>query len=418
MRSRHTSLSHQRTGSRSSIQSNGEFPLSPGSVNGELANSIAGGSGQGRSLGNLEDELGDAFEEGEEDELEDMEEESQDVSLNREDSRSYYTKGRDQEAALNPVKSPISSPTLTSPNGAISSPKKQRKSRHTRTESRYDGSEYDDSDDNSTSATNLPPEVRMLIHDVEELVNQGSRLFLPASQQTAYLEAKPNSASKTRGKEPHTPPPMPAPSTRPTPDATVSSLLTRLRDLGQQATLETQASRLITAHTSLSTHVAHQTRALQTAAFPLLSPLNVATGAGPSQPDIDSVLQLLSQALELLPQPSFTSLNSLSHLTSTGRDAVASLATLSDSLHMSRQVEASAARRLKSARDTVGEIRKEYELEEVGRRFIENGAWDRKLEERQARRVCNEVTGGFEEVCESWRQRLVEAQARAAEVGA
>lgn len=48
---------------------------------------------------------------------------------------------------------------------------------------------------------------------------------------------------------------------------------------------------------------------------------------------------------------------------------------------------------------------------EEGVRWLQMGGWEEKLQERQAARVCGEVVGGFEEVCEGWRRRLVEGAA-------
>lgn len=62
-----------------------------------------------------------------------------------------------------------------------------------------------------------------------------------------------------------------------------------LRDLGSQSTVEGNASRLITAHSALTTHLAHQTRQLHSLTFPLLSPL----AAPPDAETIDKLLPLL-----------------------------------------------------------------------------------------------------------------------------
>lgn len=61
------------------------------------------------------------------------------------------------------------------------------------------------------------------------------------------------------------------------------------------------------------------------------------------------------------------------------------------------------------------ELQKEQELGEEGRRWIEDGQWEKRLREREGKRVCGEVVGGFERVCEGWRERLVQG---AVEIGA
>lgn len=61
------------------------------------------------------------------------------------------------------------------------------------------------------------------------------------------------------------------------------------------------------------------------------------------------------------------------------------------------------------------ELRKEQDLGEEGRRWIEAGQWERRLSEREGAKVCGEVVGGFERVCEGWRERLLQG---AVEIGA
>ena len=366
-------------------------------------------------MGNLEDELAGAWEEGDEDELLEEDEESARVDVEARHADFISDQPSDfagPPSGRNQAQDPATSPMLTLPNGKSSSPKKQRKRNNTRTsESMYDGSDYGEPD-SPPGSVDLPPELRILIRDVEELARQGSSMFLPHPHVASQAATDGSSTFFTKPRNPPLTPPPTRTSTLPSiSDPGFATLHQRLRDLGGQTTLEALTTRLITAHTSLTTHLAHQTRTLQAAAFPLLSPLSVQAGIGPSLEDAEALLPLLSEALESIPQPSFTSLNSLSHLTTTGKEAVSSLASLSDSLHMSRQVEVTAARRLKSARECAMEIRREYEFEEVGRKFVIDGGWDRRIKEREAKRICGEVTGGFEEVCEGWRRRLVDAAA-------
>jgi hypothetical protein len=76
---------------------------------------------------------------------------------------------------------------------------------------------------------------------------------------------------------------------------------------------------------------------------------------------------------------------------------------------MSRQTTTAAARKLKSARDVVAEMRRDEELREEGVRWLERGNWGERLARRECAHVCGEVVGGFEKVCEGWRERLVKA---------
>lgn len=167
--------------------------------------------------------------------------------------------------------------------------------------------------------------------------------------------------------------------------------------------------RLITAHTALTSHLTHQTRQLHSLSFPILSPL-----VAPPEPEVmDELLPMLITLSDLMPRPSTTAFNSLASLHSITSDLVQTLNYLSDTLHMSRQTTTTATRRLKSAKELVAEMREDEELREEGERWITRGNWGDRLRRRECAHVCGEVVGGFEEVCNSWRARLlaqVEAQ--------
>lgn len=81
---------------------------------------------------------------------------------------------------------------------------------------------------------------------------------------------------------------------------------------------------------------------------------------------------------------------------------------------MSRQTTTAAARRLKSARELVADMKREEEEREEGELWLTKGNWGERLGNRECAGVCGDVVGGFEEVCNGWRERLL-AQA---EVGA
>ncbi|MBE3043906.1 hypothetical protein IMZ48_15295 [Candidatus Bathyarchaeota archaeon] len=133
----------------------------------------------------------------------------------------------------------------------------------------------------------------------------------------------------------------------------------------------------------------------------------------PDPETIDELLPLLLALSEEMPTPSTPALNSLSALQSLTTDLIHTLNYLSDTLHMSRQTTATAGRRLKSAKELVAELRHEEELREEGERWITRGDWGERLEKRECAAVCGDVVGGFEEVCNGWREKLF-AQAEAA----
>jgi hypothetical protein len=86
---------------------------------------------------------------------------------------------------------------------------------------------------------------------------------------------------------------------------------------------------------------------------------------------------------------------------------VQTLNYLSDTLHMSRQTTTTATRRLRAARETVAELRRDEELREEGERWLDKGGWGERLQKRECALVCGDVVGGFEKVCDDWRERLV-----------
>ncbi|KAK1987335.1 hypothetical protein LZ30DRAFT_745798 [Colletotrichum cereale] len=177
-----------------------------------------------------------------------------------------------------------------------------------------------------------------------------------------------------------------------------------LRDLGSQAGVEGSATRLITAHSALTTHLTHQTRQLHNLTFPLLSPLV----PPPDSETIDELLPLLIELSESMPRPTTKAYDSLTALHTLTSDLVQSLNYLSDTLHMSRQTTTTATRRLKSAKELVAEIKREEELREEGERWLNRGNWSERLANRECAGVCGDVVGGFEEVCNGWRARLLE----------
>ncbi|KAK7967806.1 uncharacterized protein PG986_002083 [Apiospora aurea] len=182
-----------------------------------------------------------------------------------------------------------------------------------------------------------------------------------------------------------------------------------LRDLGSQSGVEGSTTRLITAHSALATHLAHQTRQLHNLTFPLLSPLVLP----PDAETIDELLPVLASLSDDMPRPTTAAYNSLTALHSVTSDLVQTLNYLSDTLQMSRQTTTTATRRLRSAKEMVAEMKREEELKEEGEAWLSRGNWGERLQNRECAGVCRDVVGGFEEVCNSWRARLL-AQAESA----
>ena len=75
---------------------------------------------------------------------------------------------------------------------------------------------------------------------------------------------------------------------------------------------------------------------------------------------------------------------------------------------MTRQTTTLATRRLKVAKEALSGLRADIDAAEEGIRWVEKGGWDEKLRGREAAQICASVVGGFEEVCEGWRESLME----------
>lgn len=129
--------------------------------------------------------------------------------------------------------------------------------------------------------------------------------------------------------------------------------------------------------------------------------------AAPEPEAIDELVPLLVSLSDEMARPSTAAFDSLSGLHALTSDLVQTLNYLSDTLHMSRQTTATATRRLKSAKELVAELRRDDDLREEGELWLTRGNWGERLQKRECAGVCGEVIGGFEEVCNSWRERLL-----------
>ncbi|AEO56167.1 hypothetical protein MYCTH_2300760 [Thermothelomyces thermophilus ATCC 42464] len=338
----------------------------------------AGAEGGGGGLGNLADELAGAFSDGEDD-YDGYEEGDYDDEAAGEQG----SEGR--APAINPQEPAAQSPRKEdgvrdsgvdvggSPSGAGKGHDSKRSLEpptpngrgHRRKGSEYDGSEYGSESD--FESTGMPARLIERMDEVESLARRGTERTGSAA------------------------------------DGAFKRVTEGLRDLSSQANVEGSATRLITAHTALTTHLTHQTRQLHNLTFPLLSPL----AAPPTEETVEALLPMLLTLTELMPRPSAPALQSLASLHALTADLAQTLNYLSDTLHMSRQTTTAAARRLRAAREVVAELRRDEELREEGERWLARGGWGERLARRECALVCGDVVGGFEKVCESWRERLM-----------
>ncbi|SPJ85526.1 uncharacterized protein FTOL_11307 [Fusarium torulosum] len=315
----------------------------------------------GNGMGNLADELADAFSDsGDEGDYTDGDANS---DMFRPEGE---TQGHEEADEMDDTET-TSSPTkkdaerAKAVNLTLLSPRRK----HQRQTSNYDGSEYGSESD--LDSPGMPPGLVSKMDAVESLARRGTENYGGPA------------------------------------DDVFKRVTNALRDLGSQSSVEASASRLITAHSALTTHLSHQARQIHNLSFSLLSPLV----APPDPETIDDLIPLLLNLSDAMPRPSTSAFNSLTSLHSLTTELVQNLNYLSDTLHMSRQTTTMATRRLKSAKEIVAEMRKEEELREEGERWLTRGNWSERLEKRECAGVCGDVIGGFEEVCNGWRERLL-----------
>ncbi|KJZ75659.1 hypothetical protein HIM_04816 [Hirsutella minnesotensis 3608] len=357
---------HLRRASKSSLRDSAPFVNSLSHHDALDLNVLAGtGAAPGEGMGNLADELADAFSDSGDDEDEDDDLQEGDFALT--DSRAAETQRLvpvATRAGGDNTNSNVATDNLRGPAGGLNIPAIIKRT-HQRKGSEYDGSEYGSESD--LDSAGMPPTLVAKIDAIESLARRGTENYGGPG------------------------------------DDVFKRVTDGLRELGSQSTVEGNASRLITAHSALTTHLAHQTRQLQSLTFPLLSPLA-------TPPDAETVEELLPLLLSLsddMPRPSTAAFNSLAALHSLTSELAQTLSYLSDTLHMSRQTTATASRRLKSAKELVSEMRRDEELREEGERWITRGNWGERLKKRECAGVCGDVIGGFEDVCNGWRQQLL-----------
>ncbi|RFU31799.1 hypothetical protein B7463_g4534, partial [Scytalidium lignicola] len=354
----------ERPASRRSSKGSLQSPISPNHTSHTRSGSmINDGFGNGlpasasNGLGNLADELADAWD----DEEGEGEGEDDEPDLNFQEVKDGETT---RDSGVDISASPVEQPS----NASLAAPVTVKP--HRRQPSEYDGSDY--GDDSDLDSQGIPPALLTRMDMVESLARRGTE----------------NNGTDR--------------------DGVVKRVIEELKDLGGQSGVEGGATRLITAHSALSTHLLHQSRLLQSLTYPLFSPL----AFPPDEEFIDELIPVLVSVSESMPRPTTAALNALSQLHGLTTDLAQTLNYLSDTLHMSRQTTTTATRRLKSARELVAEMRKEEDAREEGERWLTRGNWSERLGRRECAGVCRDVVGGFEEVCNGWRARLV-AQAEA-----
>lgn len=185
---------------------------------------------------------------------------------------------------------------------------------------------------------------------------------------------------------------------------TISRTLSAMQDLTPQANLETQTQRLVTNINSLTSNLLQQSRTLSSLSSSLFSPF--AFTAPLDALDIDDIIPDIIEVIESMPFPDPRALQGLAKLDRETTDLVQTLAGLTDTLQMGKQVTSSAARQLRTTETMVTGLRRERERADEARWIIEKEGWEGKLAQRWCASECKDVVGGFETVCEGLRQGL------------
>ncbi|KIW20157.1 hypothetical protein PV08_00732 [Exophiala spinifera] len=325
-------------------------------------------------LGNLADELGQAWddeEEGGSNFLEGLREGDveQDHSLHGLQSPYAINDMHDFGFGMvvqspHPAQYDGASPALQVPSSQAIDlrPPTHPKRGHQRHESAYDGSDYGPESDadgaEEEEEATLPPILRKRIHDIQKLTR---------------MCANPEDAVSEGG-------------------GTVKRTIQGLKDLGPQGNVEYGVTRLITAYTSMASHRTNKTRDLFTQSHSLIY------GGMAHLPEemVDVLLEEITTLMSTLPflRPQ-NPLISLQILASQTDELSQTLRSLTDLLQESRLAASAATRKLKSVRDMVEDMNVEDELVENSIMLIQAGDWDRRCRTRQAAKTCQEVCEGF-----------------------
>jgi hypothetical protein len=347
----------------------------------------------GGGLGNLADELGEVWDEDGADQqgssfLEGLREGSAGpgpVSPGAQDTSFGVNDVHDSGFGM-----AVQSPTTPSYGQTLQLPSKPDMSRRTPDENNHNGREpaessYDGSDygpESDPDDAGFPPLLAKRIRDVEKVTRMSSNPSDALSEDGGVMQR----TSKV------------------------------LKDLGPQSSIENGTTRLITAYTSMATHRSHKTRELFTQAHSLLygNILNL------PEETIDLLLaevSALSDSTSLQNLTPQSPLLSLQILASNTNDLMHTLRSLSDVLQESRLASNLAARKLKTVKELVEDMRIEEELTEMSIMLIQAGDWDRRCRERSAARTCREVVTGFSKTCDLVRERYISQLEMEMEVG-
>jgi hypothetical protein len=196
-------------------------------------------------------------------------------------------------------------------------------------------------------------------------------------------------------------------------DPLIPRVLALLQDLGNQSGLEAGVQRLLTSSNSMTSNLGVQSKRLQALVTTLYSPL--AIFYTPLDPVVlEEAVPLVEALLKDLPLPDPAPLQGVQKLDRETANVVQTLSQLTDTLQMSKHTMNTASRHLRTTQTMVVELRRERERAEAARHELAKSDWNSKIKDRWCAGECRDIMGGFESLCDSLRQNLIEAGGAAA----
>jgi hypothetical protein len=345
------------------------------------ANSISDNSalGDANGLGSLADELAGAFGDG--GDYDDDDDDEDEDALSDAGAGEYDISAQlGDDSVLTSSTTPTNDTHSSSPPPSSKpSQKPTRSASHCRNHpsADYSGSDYGDPEDLLSIGISL---------GLEEKLGQIERLAL--EHRMLLKHDTPDDSSSSTSQQTDL-------------EGVVPRLMEGLQKLPPQSALETGATRLITAHSALSSHMLHQTRTLRDLSFSLNSYSSSSFSLPPPE-----TADLLISLIDAIPRPTLQPLTELNALHNLTLSLISQLSFLSDSLHMARQSSIAANRKLRVAKEACADWRQELDMVEKAKRWIEDGDWDGRCRRREAAVVCRDVTSGFEDVCRGFEEQL------------
>jgi hypothetical protein len=196
-------------------------------------------------------------------------------------------------------------------------------------------------------------------------------------------------------------------------DPLIPRVLGLLQDLGNQSNLEAGVQRLLTSTNSMTSNLGVQSKSLQALMTALYSPL--AIFYTPLDPIVlEETVPLIEVLLKDLPLPDPAPLQGVQKLDRETANVIQTLSQLTDTLQMGKHTMNNASRHLRTTQTMVVELRRERERAEAARRDLSKSDWNSKIKDRWCAGECRDIMGGFESLCDSLRQNLIEAGGAAA----